>query len=432
MPAAKPRSRRRVVSAAAAVLLVVSAVFAVPWLMSWRETERARSALSRGDLTSALSATKRADTWKPGRAETAYLQARAERRSGDLAACAKSLQIAAERGWPPQQLRDQHFLAQIQSGRVDEADEWLQQTLSSRVSDELAEEVYEAQAKGFLKSYRLSDAVVCLTYWINWKPQAIQPRLWLADVWERCDRWQAAAAEYAAVVKLAPEHFEARRKLAENLLNVNDVDGAERNFGICARLRPDDASVQLGLARCLRRQGALDEAESLLQNQLRSAATGPYHVGELVELAQIRLDRREVDQALELLKEAVHLDPNDAPAHNSLATAFQKAGRLEESEAHRVRSDEILKRFNRLTEITSLLADSPGDADLRFEAGKILMEQGRRAEGADWMATALLVDPRHVPTHQSLAEYFESIGDARRAEEHRALTLDHASPPSNE
>jgi Tfp pilus assembly protein PilF len=62
----------------------------------------------------------------------------------------------------------------------------------------------------------------------------------------------------------------------------------------------------------------------------------------------------------------------------------------------------------------------PENADLRWEAGRILMDQGMLTEGAAWMSTALIYDPDHKATHESLAEYYETIRpDEALARQHR-------------
>ena len=386
--------------------------------VSWK-LHHARAEMQRGDFAAALVTLESADRWPPRRAETAFLLARTFRRSGDLEQCEAWLKTASERGWSPQDVRAQRHLLELQCGRFEQSQAWLTQVLASGADDDLAEEIYEAQAKGFLRSYRLNEAVVCLRYWIEWKPNAIQPRLWLADVWERCDRWQAAADEFQAVVDRAPDHFEARKRLAENLLTLNHVDRAYEHFQFCAERAPDDDAVALGLARCQRRSGHPEEAEQTLARRLDASPDKTSSVEMLVELGQIAIDLRQVDRAIELLREAIGIDPAHALAHATLAEAFRKSGRIDEANEHHALADQINARYSRLSKVLGQLADTPGDADLRFKAGKLLMEQGLRAEGAAWMATALETDPTHGPAHEALADYFTAIGDHDRAAHHQ-------------
>ena len=57
----------------------------------------------------------------------------------------------------------------------------------------------------------------------------------------------------------------------------------------------------------------------------------------------------------------------------------------------------------------------------RLEAGRILLRLGKAPEGLRLLRTALLEDPRHRPTHQALADYYERAGNRERAARHRRL-----------
>jgi len=138
------------------------------------------------------------------------------------------------------------------------------------------------------------------------------------------------------------------------------------------------------------------------------------------------IDAKDLSEATELLTQALDINPDHHLAHSSLATIFLRIGDTDRAAEHRERAETIRKRFARLTEIIHQLASVPGDADLRWEAGRILMEQGLNREGAAWMATALTFDPQHSRTHQSLADYYAGIGDDASADHHQKKATDHS------
>jgi Tfp pilus assembly protein PilF len=70
---------------------------------------------------------------------------------------------------------------------------------------------------------------------------------------------------------------------------------------------------------------------------------------------------------------------------------------------------------------TSKAVEEPENADLRCEAGLILMEQGFWSEGADWIKTAIAIDPRHRAAHEGLAKFYDHLGDVEQAKQHRAV-----------
>src|SRR5262249_35408470 len=150
---------------------------------------------------------------------------------------------------------------------------------------------------------------VCLNFWIQWRPAAVQPRLWLADVWQRCDRWQAAADEYRRILQIDKHCHEAHVKLAENLLRLNDVDEALDHYLQCLAQNADDEYPLLGAARCRRRQGQPEDAERRLRRLLERRLSGTVRADALVELAQLSLDARRPDEARAVLEEALGLEP---------------------------------------------------------------------------------------------------------------------------
>jgi tetratricopeptide (TPR) repeat protein len=413
--------RRRISMVALGIGLAAAAAAGVPWISAMGHVRTARALLERGEISPALAHLKAAERWRPQRAEIMYLLARAYRRSGDIDRMDVYLRRAAELGWPDPDLHRERQLLLIQSGRSNEAQAFLDRVLTAGAGDDLAEEVYEAQAKGFLATFRLNDAIVCLNFWIQWRPAAVQPRLWLADVWQRCDRWQAATDEYRRILQIDGNCHEAHLKLAENLLRLNDVQGAFQQYQQCLAQNADDENVLLGAARCRRRQGEPEDAERRMRRLLDRPLSSTVRAAALVELAQLSLDARRPEESRELLEEALRLEPRNQPANSTLAVTCARLDRPDLAEHYRHESEQITQHYDRLTEITRLLSESPGDADLRFEAGSILMQEGLPDAGATWMATALLYDRRHQATHRALAAHFQELGDAERAARHRHM-----------
>jgi tetratricopeptide (TPR) repeat protein len=74
----------------------------------------------------------------------------------------------------------------------------------------------------------------------------------------------------------------------------------------------------------------------------RALEADPRHHRALTNLGNIELERGEVAQAIERYREAIKLSPDYATAHNNLAAALRRSGKLSESVA-------ALKRSQRLT-----------------------------------------------------------------------------------
>ena len=66
-------------------------------------------------------------------------------------------------------------------------------------------------------------------------------------------------------------------------------------------------------------------------------------------------------------------------------------------------------------EITQQLLKTPNDANLRYEAGKIMMDLGMKEEGANWLRTALKIQPWHQQAKEALAAHDETAQPASRS-----------------
>jgi Tfp pilus assembly protein PilF len=142
----------------------------------------------------------------------------------------------------------------------------------------------------------------------------------------------------------------------------------------------------------------------------------------LLEFSQIRYrDQRDLNGALELLQNAVALAPNHPQVNLTLSVVYRRLGRSDEATRHEEISKAASKRVEELTEITRTLIERPNDAELRFRAGQLFMEQGLKRDGAEWLATVLIFDPSHKGAHLALARYYDETGDEGQAARHREL-----------
>ncbi|MEZ6060830.1 MAG: tetratricopeptide repeat protein [Planctomycetaceae bacterium] len=412
-----------------AVLLLAAVAAVFGWrsaYVSWqiRSAGKLMALGSVADAAQALQTLRSAEgVENPDRTELLFLLGRASRRTGDFDAAMDYLQRAESSGWDAEQVRVQRQLAMIQRGKIDYDDSALNQLLQKNSSDAAAYEVYEALAKGYLSSYRFSDAIHCLDFWTEWCPSATDPRMWRATVWEQTERWEEANDEYRSVLKINPSHLEARQALARNLLmEQNKASDAYEEFQICLQQSPDDFNALLGTAACERQLAKPESAEKTLRALLLRPLTTEQRSNVRMELSQILMDRGDLSEAVELLTEVTQTDPLNSTAFYSLGTCWSGLGDKDKALEYFERSKRLTEQFGRLTMITTELANNPEQPDLRWEAGKILMDQGMHVEGAAWMATALIYDPRHRATHEALAEYYETIKpDQELAQRHRRM-----------
>jgi tetratricopeptide (TPR) repeat protein len=413
----RPHSIRRFLLLGA-LLVIALLVAGLNWrwsLVTW-QIQQARQTLRQNAPSEALSILLRAERHQPERPELLFLLGRVHRQLGNFREASHYLLQAEQRGWNQEDLRHQRILAELQSGNVEFADEYLQELLRSGASDERALEFFAAHAQGLLRLYRLADALVCLDFWIEWRPQDVQARMWRADIWERILRWRAAAAEYRTILEIEPNHAEARRQLAQCLLELHENAAALPLFEQCLTNDPSDLLSALGAAKCYRR---ITEDPSEAERRYQAILSGNWELlpeqraEVLTELGQIAMQRREFPEAQTMLEEAIALQPTDAAAHHQLGRVHAHLGDLEQSRYHHETSQQLYAQFGRLSDIMRELLTSTQAPDLRWEAGKILLELGLEREGVAWLETALHEDPSHQPTQQTLAEYRAGQGNSK-------------------
>jgi Tfp pilus assembly protein PilF len=421
--------RRWLVWGAVLGVVATGAALLWPWARATAYLTDARRALSVGDPETALRSLGMACRLQPDRAGVQYLLAVAKRRSGRLDEFAPHLQRAAELGWPKEDVQRQAWLAAAQRGDLVDVQHELLAAVQSEATNEVAEEIYEAFAKGSLCTYRLHDAQMCVDIWLQWRPDAPQGRIMRACVHEQYGDYEQAWQEYRAVLSQRPDHREARVRLGQALMIKKRYDEAHAEFQARLAVAPDDVDALLGAAQCARHLGHADEARNRLQTALPLTVTPHQRGSTLRELGRLLLDEGKTSESLQLLTQAVAILPGDAQAHYALGTALARVGRRDEAQYHHARMQHLREQFDRMTEITRRLTAEPANADLRCDAGAILMDAGLKKEGADWLLTALKCDPSHRRSHELLAEYYAESGNQSLAARHRLLAAQ--APPPN-
>ena len=382
----------------------------------------AQRALREADADSAVEILQRDADRGAQSSEWNYLMARALRRADRLTDAEQMLARAKQLGWNAQDIRREELLMRARRGEVKKIGDQLLALLASGPSDEIAEEIYEAMAQGFWASYYVGDALECLKYWREWQPNSVLPRIWIADLYERSKRPEESIAEYRKVLEIDPNNQQALTRLADILLAKLELAESADLFVRLLTLSREAPEGLLGLADCLRRQGRGVEAKELLFEALTLEITQRQAARATGILGTIALEDHDYFRAVELLRESNALEPNDAGFHASLAAALMAVGQEDMAAAERKFARETSDRHSQLVLVTAKVANNPNEPDFRCEAGQILMDQGFWSEGADWVKTALAIDPDHVAAHALLAKYYEHIGDRESANQHRAAS----------
>lgn len=354
----------------------------------------------------------------PTSADTRLLAARTARRLKLYDEAAAHLAQCQKDGGVPEAIDLENALSRVQRGEMQKLEEVLVSYVNRNHPDTTL--ILEALIQGYMKTYELPKILKCLDLWLETQPDNVQALVWRGWAQRLLSRYQEATDDYAKAVSLEPDNIEARENLAELLIFSHKGQEALPHFQYLLAADPKNAALRLGLARCHAEQGDLTTAAQVLDELL---AEEPDNAKALAERGRLALDHGEPEAAERWLRRALALAPNERETLYSMYRCLVQLGKPDEAQEYDRREKEIGAALDRLKDLTRKIMMSPHDADLRCEAGRIMLANQQDADGLRWLESALKEDPQHAPTHLALADYYERMHQPDRAERHRQLAL---------
>lgn len=352
--------------------------------------------------------------------ELAYLLGVAYRRAGKSADARREFTRAERLGFSPEDLRRQHYLLLFQMGQIKESESHLVGIINKGCSDAVAEEIYECLVKGYLADLRLREALLCTDFWIEWRPKSVRARLLRVMVLEMASERPRLIHEYREILTIDPNCAEAHSGIGHLLLNSKDASPAQREFRRCLEIDPKSVDARLGLAASCRHLGEPSQAKALLQETLEEDLTKKDESFALAELGQLAIERRDYKEAVECLRRALRLSPDDCSARYALGLALGRLGDKEAANAELEKSRRLESLDARLSDVMHEIVQRPKDPDPRREAGEILLQLGLKEESLACLLSALRCDKWHSKTHHALARYYDDTGNKDMADRHLA------------
>jgi tetratricopeptide (TPR) repeat protein len=371
--------------------------------------------LARRDYEGALRHLDRALELRPGDTAAHFLAARTARRCKLYADADRHLATCRRLGWPADALALELTLRRAQDGDLAGIERQLQYLVELADHPD-APAILEALARGYHQTFQYGNALHALGLWLKRRPEDVQAILWRGQVYEAVPRTADALADYRRAAALAPEDDEVRWHLAQGLLRVGEADEAAGHFEHLLARRPDHPGAAVGLARCRRATGRVDEARELVDGVL---AAHPEDAPALAERGELALQAGELAEAEGWLRQALAWEPHDRAAKYNLAQCLRRLGRKEQAGVLLADLDRAAADDQRLRDLTERIHRAPREPDPRAEAGAVCLRLGREREGLLWYASALQLDPRHRASREALATYYERAGNRTVAERHR-------------
>jgi tetratricopeptide (TPR) repeat protein len=305
------------------------------------------------------------------------------------------------------------LLMRVQKGEEDE----LAPLLMLYVDQGYAESplILETLSRAYMTHLRFGPAHYYLTRWIELAPdskQAYRSRGWVN---ERLNDWDAALRDYQTAVDLDPNLVDVQVHIAELWLEKSHTPEALKRLEPLYKQFPDRADVKARLGQCRFLEG-LPEARPLLESALEEMQDDS---ALLVCLARLEILENNLAKAESLLRRALKIDPMDTEVQFTLAGCLQLQERWKDAEIaldqHRKDTVQMRKLIHIIQEEARQPSRDPAPA---FEIGSAFLASNERV-GLYWLHRALERNPRHAPTLEALADYFERKGDKDRAAQYR-------------
>jgi len=398
----------------AAAAAVVAGIWVGPQIRLSRTLAAARQALEERDYPLALAALQRAETLDSTNGETAFLLSRIHRHLGNLDELQQWLARARVLGYQPRRIELEELLLQAQNGRMKDAAPHLPRLLTE-FSETDGAEICEAYVSGFFANYNFAEGLRLAEVWQQDYPRDPQPFFSLGLYEAHAGSDKKAVDAFRRALELAPRRDDIRRYLAEALVDEEQYEEAERHVRELLRRNPNDTDMATALGHCLLEKGDVTAARQQLQEVLQQ---DPQGYAPRMMMAQIELKDQQPAAAIDWLEPLVRERPKEYRLRFLYATALQQSGRGEEAGEHLEFVGRAQAALGRARNLMDQAKEDPNDIPSRLEIGQTLLKYDSPDDGASWLRNVLELNPGNAEAHRSLADYYETKQDERRAAYH--------------
>jgi tetratricopeptide (TPR) repeat protein len=416
-PRAVLRHPLRSLTIAALLLLIGTGVgIAGVWLWASHHLRAGRADLEHYHTIEAVAHLQAVLSVWPHDPETLLLAARAARRAGAYDTADHFLDLYQEQRKDDDDLTIERICLRAQRGEPDRVFKYCQGMIED--NDPASPLLFEALAQGYWRNYQPQRAEMVLHKWLEQQPDNPQALFLQGEVYDLVSRQSDAIKSFRAALSVDPTLDQVRIRLCDILMQLGSVPEARPHLEYLYARLPDNAKVQVYLARVWDQAGNQAEAERILDALL---ARQPHFAPALRERGKLaRRDPNRLDEAENYLRQAVQQDPSDSDAHESFALCLEQNGKLAEADKIREQVKQMEKDMHEIQSIArGQMEQAPHNADLHYKVGMISLRAGATAEGLRWLHSALKEDPNHQGAHKALMEYYQRIGDFGRAREHK-------------
>ena len=169
---------------------------------------------------------------------------------------------------------------------------------------------------------RLDEAKIVFESSLALSPGLTDALYGIGNIYQKKGNLQAAAEQYRKTLDLDPHHMSARNNLGITYILLKDWNNAMKTLKEVIKQKPDFLEPYYNLAGVYEETGLKNEAEEMYQKSLELS---PRDADALSRLATLLYDRGEIDEAAELLSQALSIDSSNQTA-TSLVLRMRKDG----------------------------------------------------------------------------------------------------------
>jgi cytochrome c-type biogenesis protein CcmH/NrfG len=211
-----------------------------------------------------------------------------------------------------------------------------------------------------------------------------------------------SADAYAQALNRSPPPRDARESRigrTKALLDGNRPGDAFEDLAEARKQAPNDPEVLALAARQARDLGRLEEANSLAT---RTLAIDPKNFDALLVKARLAHLARASRDALEDLKKAIQIKPNDVAALQLLSQVQAALGMTSESARTQTRVNRSRERLALMDQLTKVIHQHPDDPEPRYRMGQAAMDGEMYVLAYQSFRAALDLDGNYQPARAAL------------------------------
>jgi tetratricopeptide (TPR) repeat protein len=423
--AARTRSRRRphpafpllALAALGMIVAAGSAYFGFEQFRVVRLARTVRQAFAGRHIEEARGPLHRWLALRPGSGEAHYFEAWAALAADQPVEAIKAIDQARSLGFDRALIDCLSAIGQSRSQRFNESEPVLVRAFREQLEprDMVAKEL----ARIYVSSYRFDQAPGPIERWRTLAPDDALPYIWMNEILSRSEADATILIQnFRAALERDPNLDKAKLGLAQQLSKARRFDEAEQEYLAYLKRKPDDATALLDLGRDAVQQSDIERARQYFESALK---VNSRQAEALKELGKIDLQLARFQQACESLERLTQIDPFDHEVRYNYAQALKLAGHLERAKTELAQAARLRAEQDEIIHLRSAALQDPNNLGARFQVTRWMFDHGHEQEGLKWTNEILRADPRHVPTHKLLADYYGKQGNAGLANYHRVM-----------